>query len=101
MEVSAQLHASAALPPGKSPLYPFDTRLGESQSRSGHDGDGKNFQSPPGIEPQNPNRPARSPSLYRLSYHGSLLDRRGELKVIKYFEGSTELHLLFFLLSVI
>jgi hypothetical protein len=28
MEVSGQLHASAALPPGKSPRYPLDRRLG-------------------------------------------------------------------------
>jgi len=37
MEVSGQLHAPAALPPGKSPRYPLDRRLGgpPSQSRRG------------------------------------------------------------------
>jgi hypothetical protein len=34
MEVSGQLHAPAALPPGKSPWYPLDRRLGGPQSRS-------------------------------------------------------------------
>jgi hypothetical protein len=33
MEVSGQLHAQAALPPGKSPWYPLDRRLGGPQSR--------------------------------------------------------------------
>jgi hypothetical protein len=31
MEVSGQLHAPAALPPGKSPRYPFYRRLGGPQ----------------------------------------------------------------------
>jgi hypothetical protein len=35
LEVSGQLHAPAALPPGKSPRYPFYRRLGGPQSRSG------------------------------------------------------------------
>jgi hypothetical protein len=38
MEVSGQLHALAALPPGKSPRYPFYRRLGGPQSRSGRYG---------------------------------------------------------------
>jgi hypothetical protein len=46
--------------------------LGGPQSRSGRGGEEKNSQPPPGIEPLNPDRPARSPALYRLSYHGSL-----------------------------
>jgi hypothetical protein len=56
---------------GKSPWYPLDRRLSGSQSRSGCSGEEKNSQRPPGIEPQNPNCPARSPVLYQLSYHGS------------------------------
>jgi hypothetical protein len=40
------------------------------QSRSGRGGEEKNSQPPPGIEPYNPDSPARSPALYRLSYHG-------------------------------
>jgi hypothetical protein len=35
MEVSDELHASAALPRGKSPQYPLYRRLGGPQSRSG------------------------------------------------------------------
>jgi hypothetical protein len=35
MEVSGQLHAPAALPPGKSLRYPSNKRRGEPQSRSG------------------------------------------------------------------
>jgi hypothetical protein len=67
MEVSGQLLAPAALPPGKEPL---DRRLGELQSRSGRGGEEKNSQLPPAIEPQNPDHPAHSPALYRLSYRG-------------------------------
>jgi hypothetical protein len=51
MEVSGQLHALAALPPGKEPWYPLDRRLGGSQSRSGRGGEEKNSQPLPGIEP--------------------------------------------------
>jgi hypothetical protein len=58
-------------PQGKSPWYPLERRLGGPQSRSGRDGLEKNSQPPSGIKPQNPDRSARSPALYRLSYHGS------------------------------
>jgi hypothetical protein len=47
MEVSGQLYAPAALPPGKEPLVP----LSGPQSRSGGGGEEKNSQPPPGIEP--------------------------------------------------
>jgi hypothetical protein len=50
MEVSGQLHAPAALPPGKGLLVPLDRRLGEPQSRSEHSGEEKNSQPPSGIE---------------------------------------------------
>jgi hypothetical protein len=53
-------------PQGKNPWYQFDRRLGGPQSPSGRGGEEKNSQPPPGIEPQNPDRPA----LYRL--HGTL-----------------------------
>jgi hypothetical protein len=69
-------------PQGKSPWYPLDRRLGGPQSRSGRGDEAKNSQPPPGIEPLNPDRPARSPALYRLSYHGSYLQRH------KYFNLS-------------
>jgi hypothetical protein len=42
-EVSGQLHASAALHPGKSPRYPFYRKLGGPQSRSGRYGEVKIF----------------------------------------------------------
>jgi hypothetical protein len=41
LEVSRQLHAPAALPPGKGPRYPLDRRLGGPQSRSGRFGEQK------------------------------------------------------------
>jgi hypothetical protein len=46
MEVSGQLHAPAALPPGKSPWYPLDRRLGGPQSQSGRGGEEKNWNPP-------------------------------------------------------
>jgi hypothetical protein len=41
MEVSGQLHAPAALSPGKEPRHPFDWRLDGRQSRFGHGGEEK------------------------------------------------------------
>jgi hypothetical protein len=58
-------------PQGKSPWYPSDRRLGGPRCRYRRSGEEKNSQPPPGIEPYIPNRPARNPALYRLSYHGS------------------------------
>jgi hypothetical protein len=51
MEVIGQIHAPAALLPGKNPRYPLDRRLGEPQSRFRHGGEEKNSQPPSGIEP--------------------------------------------------
>jgi hypothetical protein len=39
LEVSGQVDAPAALPPGKEPWYPLDRRLGGPQSRSGQRGE--------------------------------------------------------------
>jgi hypothetical protein len=50
MGASGQLHIPAALPPGKSPCYPLDRRLGGPQIRSGRGGEEKNSKPPPGIE---------------------------------------------------
>jgi hypothetical protein len=50
MAVSGQLHASAALPPGRYPSYALDRRTGELQSRSGRGGKEKNSQPLPGLE---------------------------------------------------
>jgi hypothetical protein len=47
-------------PQGRSSRYPLDRRLGGAQSIYGHGGEEKNSQSPPGIEPYNPDRPTRS-----------------------------------------
>jgi hypothetical protein len=51
MEMSGQLHVSAALLQVKSPWYPLDRRMGGSQSRSGRGGEEKNSHPPPEIEP--------------------------------------------------
>jgi hypothetical protein len=57
MEMSGQLHASAALTPReRGPPCLLDRRLGEPQNRSGH------------CRESSPGRPARNPSLHRLSY---------------------------------
>jgi hypothetical protein len=49
MEESGQLHAPAALPPGKEHLVLYK-RLGGPQSRYGHGIEEKNSQPSPGIE---------------------------------------------------
>jgi hypothetical protein len=51
MEVSGQLHSSAALTQGRSPWYALDRRLGGPQSQSGRGGEEKNSQPLPGLEP--------------------------------------------------
>ena len=48
MEVGGQLHAPAALPPGKT-RYPFHRRLGRPQGRSGRV---RKTSPPPGIDPR-------------------------------------------------
>jgi hypothetical protein len=58
-------------PQGKNHWCPLDRRLSGPQNRSGRGGEEKNSQIAPGIEPYNPDRPARIPALYQLSYHGS------------------------------
>jgi hypothetical protein len=73
VEVSGQLHAPTALPLGKGPRYPFYRRLGGPQSRSGRYGEAKIFNPTGTRTPAPPGRPARSQSLYRLSYPGSQL----------------------------
>jgi hypothetical protein len=56
--VSGQLHAPVALPPEKSPRYPFYRRLGGPQSRSGRYGEvtisyptGTRTPAPPVVQP--------------------------------------------------
>jgi hypothetical protein len=43
MEVGVQLHAPAAVAPGKNPKNPLNIRLGGGQSQSGHVGKEKNL----------------------------------------------------------
>jgi hypothetical protein len=50
MEVSGQIHAPAALPPGKDPRYPLYKRLDGPQSQSRRGGDEENPHPLPGIE---------------------------------------------------
>jgi hypothetical protein len=53
MDVSGQLHAPAALIPGKEPLVPLDRRLGMTQSQYEHGGEEKKIPSlpQPGLDP--------------------------------------------------
>jgi hypothetical protein len=78
---------------GKIPWYPLDRRLGGPQSRSGRGGEEKNSQPPPGIEPYNPDRPARSSALYRLSYHGSALKYENESLLLPFTLSGTYFNL--------
>jgi hypothetical protein len=51
MEVSCQLHAPAALPPGKEPIVHIGQEAGWALSRSGRGGEEKNSQLLPRLEP--------------------------------------------------
>ena len=62
--MGVQRHVPAALPPGKT-RYPLYSRLGGPQGRPGRV---RKISPPTGI--RSPDRPARSESLYRLSYPG-------------------------------
>jgi hypothetical protein len=64
MRVDGQHHASAVLPPEKT-RYPLYRRLGEVPAPIWARAENL---APTGI--RSPDRPARSESLYRLSYHG-------------------------------
>jgi hypothetical protein len=50
MEVSGQLHAPAALPPGKEAMVPTGQEAGWAPEPSGRGGKEKNSQPPPAIE---------------------------------------------------
>jgi len=75
--VSGQLHASASLLQGKSPWYPLDRRLGGPQSQSGRDGEEKNSQLLPGLEP-----PIIQPVAIPLSYAVRHTTVSGMLRII-------------------
>jgi hypothetical protein len=66
MEMSGQLHAPAALPPGKDPWHQLDRWLNGPQSRSGRCGKEKILH----CRESNPT-PARRSSLCRLFYPDS------------------------------
>jgi hypothetical protein len=69
MDVTGELHAYAALPPGrKFSRYPLDRRLGGPHNRSGHCGVKENLFPLPKIEPRLLGYPACRRSLYLLSY---------------------------------
>ena len=72
-----QRYAPAALPPGKT-RHPLYRRLGRSQSRSGR---GAENLVPTGV--RSPDRPARSESLYRLSYPGPLIMSRNTKLILR------------------
>jgi hypothetical protein len=71
--MSGELHAPAALPPGKEP--PGTHRIGHRVNpRAGLDDvEKRKFLTLPGLEFRSIGRPARSQSLYRLSYPGSVV----------------------------
>ena len=73
MGVGGQRHAPAALHPGKT-RYPLYRRRGGPQGRSVRV---RKIFPPTGF--RSPDRPARSESLYRLSYPGSLMIRHRQL----------------------
>jgi hypothetical protein len=61
--------------PGKSPRYPLDRRLGDP--RAGLvDLEKRSFLALPGLELGPLSSPARSQSLYRLRYPGSVMTAR-------------------------
>jgi hypothetical protein len=66
MGMGGQLHAPVALPPGKT-RYPLYRRKGGGPVWTGEEN-----LAPTGI--RSPDRPARSESLYRLSYPGPPLN---------------------------
>jgi hypothetical protein len=79
--VSGQLHAPAALPPGKEP--PPGTRWigGWVGLGAGMDDEKKkNLLTVPGLELRPLGRPAPTQSLYRLRYPGSLKSRSKQVK---------------------
>jgi hypothetical protein len=68
MEVCGQLHALAALPPGKEPWYPLDKRLSGHKCLSGHGGEEENSERLPELEPTiiQPVAQRYATELYRL-----------------------------------
>jgi hypothetical protein len=76
--MSGQLHASAALPPEKQPPVPIGYEDRWAPEPGQDDMEKKKFLPLPGLELWPFDRPARSQSLYRLSYPGSRNNLRAE-----------------------
>jgi hypothetical protein len=69
MGVSGQRHAPAALlPPGKGPLVPIGQEAGWAPEPVWTQRIEEKSFAPAGIEPRSPGHPARSQTLYCLSY---------------------------------
>ena len=81
MGVGGQHHAPVALPPGKT-RYPLYRRLGRPP---GPVRTGAENLAPTGI--RSPDRPARSESLYRLSYPGPIINLYCT-KILKLFSST-------------
>jgi hypothetical protein len=64
MEVSLQLHYPAALSPGRKPLVTIEYKAVWAPEPVWMRLWREHSQSPPGIEPPNPDRPAHSPELF-------------------------------------
>jgi hypothetical protein len=73
--VSGQLHAPAALPPGKEPPVPIGIGGWVDPTTGLDDVEKRIFLILPGLELRPLRRPARSQSLYRLRYPGSSMLR--------------------------
>jgi hypothetical protein len=71
--MGGQLHAPAALPPGKEPRFSLDRRLGGPQNRSGRLGEEKILDPTGTLTPipqsSNPEPVAIPTALSRLQYH--------------------------------
>jgi hypothetical protein len=76
--VTGQLHAPAALHPGKSPRYLFDRRLGGPRSRSERCGVEKNLLPLPGIEP----RPSSPNAGWAFGEHGNEFRKTIKISVV-------------------
>lgn len=65
---SGQLHAKAALPPGKEPIYSLNTRRGGQHSRPEIFGGNRNHLRLPRIEPRYLCVPSRFPAKVKFYY---------------------------------
>jgi hypothetical protein len=73
-------------PPGNSPWYPFDIRLGGPQSPSGYGGEEKNSQPLPGLEPpiNQPVAQRYTTELFQLLHFSNLKKFSDIFQIISY-----------------